>query len=442
MSLIFEGKRVAFYTLGCKLNFSETSALTRKFEDIGFRKVEFSSLADVYVINTCTVTEHADKKCRNAIYRAVKTNPDAFVAVIGCYSQLKADEISKIPGVSLVLGSANKLDISHFVENFSRKGQATICQETAHEEAECFSAYSSGDRTRSFLKIQDGCDFHCSYCTVCIARGKSRNMPISQVVKEANEIAEKGIKEIVLAGVNLGDFGKSTGETFFQLIQALDEVEGIERYRISSIEPNLLTPEIIRFVADSKKFLPHFHIPLQSGCDRILALMRRRYNTAFYRRKIEEIKAVMPDAGIGMDVIVGFPGETDEDFKVTYNFIKSLNISYLHVFPYSIRENTPAASYADQVPYKIKDERNKKLHELSEQKRHDFYLKNLGSRQKVLFEGQRNKGKIHGFTANYIKVEAPYDAKLAGKIFTVKLKDISPEGDVIFEHFVPEPQKL
>jgi threonylcarbamoyladenosine tRNA methylthiotransferase MtaB len=420
----YKDKKVAFQTLGCKLNFSESSTIARDFTQKGFSRVKFNEKADVYVINTCTVTEQADKKCRQAVKKITKQNPDAVVAVVGCYAQLKPNEISNIPGVDIVLGANEKFKLFRFIEEFE-KGKTPITHSCEIDEVEQFdAAYSSGDRTRSFLKIQDGCNYPCTYCTIPKARGKSRNNNIAQTVEQANEIAAKGYKEIVLTGVNIGDFGQSTNENFFELIKQLDEVEGVERYRISSIEPNLLSDEIIEFVADSKSFLPHFHIPLQSGANEILKLMKRRYNRERFASRIEKIKELIPDAFIGVDVIVGFPGETDELFNETYRFLESLDISFLHVFSYSERPGTASVAISGKNSSKVIADRSKALHRLSDKKHKAFYEKNIGTSHKVLIEAKNNSGKMYGFTENYLKVELDYRQDLINKIKQVTLDDL------------------
>lgn len=421
-------KRVAFYTLGCKLNFSETSTIARQFAEMGYERVSPDSEADVYVINTCSVTEHADKKCRQAIRKFTAKSPDAMVAVVGCYAQLKPDEIAQIEGVDLVLGTADKFNLPHLIGNGSRKSQVKIYSCDIDVVNDFFPAYSSGDRTRSFLKVQDGCDYHCSYCTIPLARGKSRNMPISQIVEQAQAIARQNVKEVILTGVNTGDFGKSTGETFLELIQQLDRVEGIERYRISSIEPNLITPEIVDFVAQSAKFLPHFHIPLQSGSTRILALMRRRYRRELFAERIELIRNRMPDTFFGVDVIVGFPGETDDDFADAYRFIEQVRPSFLHIFPYSERPNTPAAEFEGKVNPKVVRQRVSLLTELSDKLHKEFYIKHIGQTRRVLIESTRKGDFMFGFTDNYIKVGIPFNKNLAGKVVDVKLEKLNNEG--------------
>lgn len=413
--------RVAFVTLGCKLNFSETSSLARQFTEHGYERVPSSKVADIYVINTCSVTEHADKKCRQTIRKLHKINPDAIIAVTGCYAQLKPNEILSIEGVDLVLGADQKENLFMKVSQLTSKGNGKSFSCSIQEVSSIFPAYSSDDRTRSFLKVQDGCDYHCSYCTIPLARGKSRNLEISFLVKQAEEIGKKGIKEIVLTGVNTGDFGKSTGESFFDLIKALEQVPGIDRYRISSIEPNLLTEEIIEWISKSVKFLPHFHIPLQSGSDKILALMKRRYNTTLFRSRIELIRKYMPEAFIGIDVIVGFPGETNDEFEITYNFLSELKPAFLHIFPYSKRADTPAASYEDQVHDSDKTTRVERLTQLSDRLHTEFCDQFKGTAEEVLFESTQRGGKMFGYTRNYIKVEKPFDKDQIGKIVKVLL---------------------
>lgn len=414
-------KRVAFVTLGCKLNYSETSSLAREFVAHGYDKVSSSKEADVYVINTCSVTEHSDKKCRQAIRKLHKQNPNAIIAVTGCYAQLKPNELLSIEGVDLVLGADQKANLFVKVSELKNKGvsQAFSCMIQTVETI--FPAYSSDDRTRSFLKVQDGCDYKCTYCTIPLARGKSRNQPVEEILKEAREIAAKGIKEVVLTGVNTGDFGRTTGEKFEELLSKLNDIEGIERFRISSIEPNLLTKEIIEWISEGSKFLPHFHIPLQSGSDKILALMKRRYNTGLFSEKISIIREYMPYAFIGIDVIVGFPGESEEDFIDTYNFLKSLKPSFLHIFPYSKRADTPAAGYDNQVKEADKTSRVERLSVLSDELYSDFCRMNSGREEEVLFESTQKGGKMFGYTRNYIKVEMDYSRDLIGKIVKVSL---------------------
>jgi threonylcarbamoyladenosine tRNA methylthiotransferase MtaB len=426
-------KKVAFYTLGCKLNFSESSAIGRQFNDAGFETVPFTDQADVYLINTCSVTDHADKKCRKVVKEALKHSPNAYIAVVGCYAQLKPKEISEIPGVDIVLGAAEKFMIIDYITDLTKQEKTQIFNQDISEAKDFISSYSFGERTRTFLKVQDGCDYTCSFCTIPLARGASRSDTISHVIDQANEIAASGVKEIVLTGVNLGDFGIRDGvreDKFFDLIQALDKVEGIDRIRISSIEPNLLSDEIIEFVSHSNKFVPHFHIPLQSGCNKVLALMRRRYKRELYSERVTNIKRLMPDCCIGVDVIVGFPGETQEDFLDTYNFLNELEVSYLHVFTYSERENTPAAEMKGVVPGSVRAERSKMLHILSEKKRRAFYETQIGKSTQVLFEADHKNGFMHGFSRNYVKVKAPYDPLLINEIKQVKFENIASDGDM------------
>ncbi|MDD3034441.1 MAG: tRNA (N(6)-L-threonylcarbamoyladenosine(37)-C(2))-methylthiotransferase MtaB [Bacteroidales bacterium] len=421
------GKRVAFMTLGCKLNYSETSSIARVFVKNGFVKVPASHSADIYVINTCSVTEHADKKCRGAIRKLHRQNPDAIVAVTGCYAQLKPDEILGIEGVDIVLGADQKENLFmkvsqlHGVKEATGEGRGRAYSCAISEVETIFPAYSSDERTRSFLKVQDGCDYHCSYCTIPLARGKSRNLSVDFLIKEAREIAVKGIKEIVLTGVNTGDFGKSTGESFLDLLKALENVEGIERYRISSIEPNLLTEEVLAWISQSRKFLHHFHIPLQSGSDKILALMRRRYNTTLFRDKISRIRHYMPDSFIGIDVIVGFPGEGEAEFEECRSLLEELKPAFIHIFPYSRRANTPAAEMENQVDEQVKHSRVLMLETLCERLHAEFVGSMKGKREYVLFESTRKGGMMYGFTRNYIKVERPYDRTLIGEISEVIL---------------------
>ena len=425
-------KKVSFYTLGCKLNFAETSTIIRKFTDNGYTKVEFEEPSDIVVVNTCSVTQMADKKCRQIITKAARTSPEAIIAIIGCYSQLKPEEIAQIEGVDIVLGTKDKFNIIDFIDELkTKKDKSPIVSSCEIDDVDSFnSSFSLLDRTRSFLKIQDGCDYHCTYCTIPLARGSSRNNSIERSVEEAYKIAASGIKEIVLTGVNIGDFGKSTGETFYQLIQQLDKVEGIERYRISSIEPNLITSEIIQFVAESRSFMPHFHIPLQSGCNEILRLMGRRYIREIFRDKVNTIKSIMPDASVGADVIVGFPGETEELFQETHEFLESLDVSYLHVFSYSERRNTKAVLMTGKVSPKDKDQRSKTLIQLSDRKKATHYSRYSGKILNVLFEAAQTKGKMHGFTTNYIKVETNYNKDMINKSVHVELTNLSPSGNM------------
>ena len=424
-------KRIAFHTLGCKLNFSETSTLARRFSENGYKTVRFGDEADIIVINTCSVTGQADHKCRQAIRKAVKTSPDAFVAVTGCFAQLKTEEIAAIPGVSLVAGAGEKFNLPDYIEKYlSGQGIGRVYSSGINHVTRFDSSYSMHERTRSFLKVQDGCDYHCSYCTVPLARGKSRNAPVSELVKQAEIIAAGGVNEIVLSGVNVGDFGKTTGESLLDLLKALDKIEGLSRIRISSIEPNLLSADVIDFVSESRLFVPHFHIPLQSGSDRLLALMRRRYKRDVFKNRVEKAFNVMPDCCIGADVIVGFPEETDDDFEDTFNFISSLDISYLHVFTYSERPDTPAATMPVKVPNRVRTERSSRLLALSDTKKQEFYSRFMGKTFKVLWE-QKEKGDIiTGFTENYIKVQAPFNVDLLGRTTVVKLKKITGSGTV------------
>ncbi|MBI3135301.1 MAG: tRNA (N(6)-L-threonylcarbamoyladenosine(37)-C(2))-methylthiotransferase MtaB [Bacteroidetes bacterium] len=426
-------KKVAFYTLGCKLNFSETSTIARNFENQGFAKVEFNETPDIFVINTCSVTDNADKKCRQIVKKALQVNPNAFVTMIGCYAQLKPEEISSIPGVDLVLGANEKFNILDHIDELEKKEKATVKSNNIKETDFFIPSFSQGDRTRSFLKVQDGCDYFCTFCTIPLARGKSRNASIEETIREAKKIAGTDIKEVVLTGVNIGDFGQGGDENFAQLVKELDTIEGIDRFRISSIEPNLLSNEIIEFVAHSKRFVPHFHIPLQSGSDKLLVAMRRKYLRALYVERVSKIKELMPDACIGVDVIVGFPGETEEVFMETVNFINGLDISYLHVFTYSERANTTAKKMADSVPLNIRRERSRQLQILSEKKRRAFYETQLNTNQQVLFEAEEEMGLMYGFTENYVKVKTPFNAGLVNQIIPVKLDQIDRDGIVRVE---------
>lgn len=425
---------VAFHTLGCKLNFSETSAIGRQLRDAGFEKREFQQGADVYVINTCSVTENADKECRKIVRDALNVSPEAFVVIIGCFAQLKPKEISEIPGVDLVLGATEKFNLPSYLANLQKREQAEVHSCEIADANTFVDAWSFGDRTRAFLKAQDGCDYTCAFCTIPLARGKSRSDSIENVVKNAAHIASLGVKEIVLTGVNLGDFGKGLHggkkkeENFLELVQALDEVNGIERFRISSIEPNLLKDEIIEFVSKSKRFAPHFHIPLQSGSDKILKLMRRRYLRDLYTERVAKIKSLMPHCCIGVDVIVGFPGETEEDFLDTYNFLNGLDISYLHVFTYSERPNTDAIEMPGVVSIQERRKRNKMLRILSEKKLRNFYEENSGSVRPVLFEHENRNGFMHGYSDNYVKVVLPYEEKSTNIITEIQLGKLNSEG--------------
>ena len=408
-------RSVAFHTLGCKLNYSETSSLGRMLEKEGFEKKEFDQEADVYVINTCSVTDNADKECRQLVRRIQRRAPESYVVITGCYAQLKPAEIASIPGVDLVLGAADKFNLPLHLKNLPQQQGVKICSCDIDDVNSFTASWSSQDRTRSFLKVQDGCDYNCSFCTIPLARGKSRSDGIANVVANVKELAAAQTKEIVLTGVNLGDFG-SAGENFYQLIQQLDEIEGIERFRISSIEPNLLTKEIISFVAKSKRFMPHFHIPLQSGSNRILGLMQRRYKRELYSQRVEWIKELMPHAAIGADVIVGFPGETNEDFSETYSFLHALPITYLHVFTYSERENTKALGLAGAVPVPVRQQRNKELRTLSFVKTKQFTAPFHETTRPVLFEKADKEGLMEGYTDNYIRVQTPYRAEWVNKI--------------------------
>ncbi|WP_026998810.1 tRNA (N(6)-L-threonylcarbamoyladenosine(37)-C(2))-methylthiotransferase MtaB [Eisenibacter elegans] len=424
-------KRVAFYTLGCKLNYSETSTIARQFEEKGFQKVDFHEQPDIFIINTCSVTENADKKCRKLVREAQKIAPEAFVAIIGCYAQLKPENIAQIPGVDAVLGAAEKFRLLELLPTFEKKPQAQVLAEGLEAANSFEHAFSYGDRTRTFLKVQDGCNYNCSFCTIPLARGKSRSDSIANIVAKAKEIALSDVREVVLTGVNTGDFGIQDGrrvERFIDLLQALDQVEGIERFRISSIEPNLLSDEIIEFVARSKRFVPHFHIPLQSGSDRILRLMHRRYERSLYAERVATIKRLMPQACIGVDVIVGFPSESQEDFLDTYQFLNELDISYLHVFTYSERDNTKALEIKPVVPISERNERSKMLHILSDKKRRYFYEQHLGNTHTVLFEHEVDaQGQMQGFTENYIRVTAKYDPVLVNELKPVQLVHINEQ---------------
>jgi threonylcarbamoyladenosine tRNA methylthiotransferase MtaB len=423
-------KTVAFYTLGCKLNFSETSSIGRQLTEAGMQKVAFEAGADVYVVNTCSVTDNADKKCQKIVKEALRHNPNAFVAIVGCYAQLKPNEIAKIPGVDVVLGAAEKFNIENYLNDISKREVAIVKEGKIKEVLDYHASYSIGDRTRSFLKVQDGCDYFCSFCTIPLARGKSRSDTIANIVKQAEEIVSQGIKEIVLTGVNTGDFGQGTDENFYQLLQALEQVNGLERIRISSIEPNLLTDEIIELVAKSNVIVPHFHIPLQSGSDKILQSMRRRYLTELYTSRVNKIKALMPHCCIGVDVIVGYPGEEHEDFIDTYNYLNELNISYLHVFTYSERVNTTAYKLPGKVNLSERADRSKMLHILSDKKRLAFYNEHIGKTYPVLWEAENDNNVMYGFTNNYIKVKTNYDPMLVNEIVEVEITAIDHEDMV------------
>jgi len=426
-------KKVAFYTLGCKLNYSETSTISRLFEEKGYRKVDFTDSPDIFIINTCSVTENADKKCHKIVREARGISPDGYVAIIGCYAQLKPKEIAEIPGVDAVLGAAEKFRLVELLDGFVRKPQPEVFASDIENANRFNTSYSINDRTRTFLKVQDGCDYSCTFCTIPLARGNSRSDSIENILKTANEIATTEVKEIVLTGVNTGDFGIQDGkriERFIDLAKALDEVDGIERFRISSIEPNLLTDEIISFVSQSKRFVPHFHVPLQSGSDKILKLMKRRYLRELYADRVNSIKTKMPHCCIGVDVIVGFPGESEDDFLETYQFLNELDISYLHVFTYSERENTPAALMVGSVSASKRAERSRMLHILSDKKRRKFYEDNLGKEFTVLFENDVENGYMHGFTENYVRVVAKYDPVLINELKKIKLSQINQHGTV------------
>lgn len=432
-------KKVAFYTLGCKLNFSETSTIARGFKGEGFERVDFNDKADIYVINTCSVTENADKRFKTIVKQAQKSNSDAFVAAVGCYAQLKPEELAAVEGVDLVLGATEKFKITDYLNDLTKNEQGEVHSCDIDDADFYVGSYSIGDRTRAFLKVQDGCDYKCTYCTIPLARGISRSDTLENVLTNAKEISDQGIKEIVLTGVNIGDYGKGEfgnkkhEHTFFELVKALDEVSGIERLRISSIEPNLLKNETINFVAQSRTFVPHFHIPLQSGSNTILKLMRRRYMKELYVNRVTQIKTVMPHACIGVDVIVGFPGETDELFLETYNFLTNLDISYLHVFTYSERDNTVAASLDGVVSKNVRAKRSKMLRGLSAKKRRAFYETQLGTQRTALFEGENKEGYIHGFTENYIKVKTPWNPELVNTLSKVNLTEIGEDGLVRFD---------
>ncbi|WP_040490472.1 tRNA (N(6)-L-threonylcarbamoyladenosine(37)-C(2))-methylthiotransferase MtaB [Indibacter alkaliphilus] len=426
-------KKVAFYTLGCKLNYSETSTISRMFEAKGYQKVDFQENPDIYIINTCSVTENADKKCKKIVKEAKKISPNSYVTIIGCYAQLKPKEISEIKGVDAVLGAAEKFRLIELLDGFAKEQETKILASEIKEANTFNNAYSINDRTRTFLKVQDGCNYGCAFCTIPLARGKSRSDTIDNILESAREISQTDVKEVVLTGVNIGDFGIQDGkrkEKFEDLVRALDEVEGLDRIRISSIEPNLLTNEIITFVSTSKRFVPHFHIPLQSGSNTILRKMGRRYLRELYEDRVAKIKSLMPHCCIGVDVIVGFPGETDELFLETYNFLKELDISYLHVFTYSERANTRASEMEEVVPMKKRNERSKMLRILSEKKRRKFYEENLAKTFTVLFEEDVEDGKMHGFTENYIRIAAKYDPILINELKAVTLSEINEKGNV------------
>lgn len=430
---------VAFYTLGCKLNFSETSTIARDFQTLGYDRVDFDKKAAIYVINTCSVTDNADKRFKTIVKAAYKKNPDAFIIAIGCYAQLKPEELAKVDHVDLVLGASEKFKITDYIHSLQKNEQAAIHSCEIDEVENYVSAYSFGDRTRAFLKVQDGCDYKCTYCTIPLARGISRSDTLSNVLKNAAAISQKGIKEIVLTGVNIGDYGKGElgdkkhQHTFYDLVTALDKVEGVDRIRISSIEPNLLQDKTIDFISTSTSFVPHFHIPLQSGSDSLLKKMKRRYNSSLYTDRVAQIKRQMPDACIGVDVIVGFPGETDEIFLETYHFLNELDISYLHVFTYSERPNTEAILMDGVVPDAVRKKRSKMLRGLSVKKRRSFYESQLGKSKTVLFEGKNKEGFIYGFTENYVKVKTTFDVQLINSLHSVTLTKIDEDGIVLFD---------
>lgn len=433
---MYYNRKIALHTLGCKLNFSESSAIGRILVEQGFQKVEFSDRADYYIINTCSVTQNADKETKQIVKTAKRTNPDAKVIIVGCYAQLKPEEIAAIQGVNLVLGANEKFKIHEYIEQLEEAEKPLVISGDINEVGFYADAYSHGERTRSFLKVQDGCDYFCSFCTIPLARGKSRSSSIAKTVEVAKKVAATGVKEIVLTGVNIGDYGKTVDgnerseENFYGLIQELEKLDEVARWRISSIEPNLLTNDIINFVAASNSFQPHFHIPLQSGSDKILKLMRRKYLSKLYSERVASIKQAMPHACIGVDVIVGFPGETEEQFQETYNFINGLDVSYLHVFTYSERTNTRALNISPIVPMDVRKERNKMLRILSEKKKRAFYAQHIGTERKVLFESENDNGMMYGFTDNYIKVAVPYNEALINTMHTVSLDTVSDFGYV------------
>ncbi len=434
-------KKVAFYTLGCKLNFSETSTIARSFNNEGFDRVDFEEVADIYVINTCSVTDNADKQFKQIVKKAIKLNEKAFVAAVGCYAQLKPEELAAVDGVDLVLGATEKFKITDYLNDLSKNDRSEV-HSCEIEEADFYvGSYSIGDRTRAFLKVQDGCDYKCTYCTIPLARGISRSDALENVLKNASEISKQGIKEIVLTGVNIGDYGKGEfgnkkhEHTFLDLVKALDAVEGIERLRISSIEPNLLKNETIDFVSQSRTFVPHFHIPLQSGNNEILKKMKRRYLREVYSERVAKIREVMPHACIGVDVIVGFPGETDEQFLETYTYLNELDISYLHVFTYSERDNTEATEMSEVVPANVRAKRSKMLRGLSVKKRRAFYESQIGSNRTVLFESENKEGYIHGFTENYVKVKTPWNPDLVNTLHQIQLTKIDEDGSVRMEFY-------
>ncbi len=441
MSNSIKMRKVAFYTLGCKLNFSETSTIARLFEQRGYQRVEFTDTPDIFIINTCSVTENADKKCKKIVREARKISPEAYVTIVGCYAQLKPQEIAGIPGVDAVLGAAEKFRLLDLLDGFGKKSAPVVHHSHIREAKDYYCSFSQNDRTRTFLKVQDGCNYACGFCTIPLARGDSRSDSIANIVATAHQIAETGVKEIVLTGVNIGDFGLQNGfrhERFLDLICALDQVQGINRFRISSIEPNLLTEEIISFVAGSQRFAPHFHVPLQSGSNKVLRLMRRRYQRELYAQRVAWIKSLMPGCCIGVDVIVGFPGETEADFLDTYQFLNGLDISYLHVFTYSERANTPALTLPSSVPAAERAKRSQMLHILSDKKRRHFYGQQTGKTATVLFEDDVENGRMHGFTENYVRVAAKYDPLLINETKQVRLTEINEKGVMEAEETQPE----
>ena len=432
-------KKVAFYTLGCKLNFSETSSIAKSFNEQGFATVDFSDHADCYVINTCSVTDNADKKCRNIVRKALRNNPTGFVIVVGCYAQLKPEEIKSIEGVDLVLGAEEKFNTLDHIGSLDKNESGIALYDKIGKVKEFFPSFSSGDRTRSFLKIQDGCDYFCAFCTIPLARGRSRSNTVKETIKTVKEVALTEAKEVVITGVNIGDFGKGTAETFYDLVKELDQIEGIDRFRISSIEPNLLSDEIIDYVSTSKRFVPHFHIPLQSGSDNLLVAMRRKYLSDLYRNRVGLIKKLMPDACIGVDVIIGFPGETDQEFQTTYDFLIELDVSYLHVFTYSERDNTTAVRLDDVVPMETRNKRSKMLRILSAKKKRKFYESQIGTEHTVLWEATDEDGFMTGFTENYVKVQSPFDSDKVNQTEKVLLNEIDGNGNVLVSILEPEP---
>lgn len=421
-------KKAAFYTLGCKLNFAETSTIAREFEEAGYAKVDFDATPDIYVINTCSVTENADRKCRQLVKKAMKINPEAFIIIVGCYAQLKPESISEIPGVDLVLGANEKFNVLDHLDSLEKKEKGIAVFEPIKNTTEFHPSYSMGDRTRTFLKVQDGCDYFCSFCTIPLARGRSRSATIETTITEARKVAQSEVKEVVLTGVNIGDFGKDHNETFLELIKELELIDGIERFRISSIEPNLLNDDIIEFAAGSDKFVPHFHIPLQSGSDNLLQSMRRRYGTELYRNRVQKIKQLIPDCCIGIDVIVGYPGETEEEFLKTVEFLKEIQPAYLHVFTYSERNNTTAVRMQDIVPMETRKERSKILRLLSAKFKRAFYQENQQRQEVVLFEGTEENGQMYGFTSNYVKVKTAFNPLMVNQMADITMTELDRDG--------------